>query len=107
MRSYIVESYTSFGNLKICLLSYWYVYQCLFLTLFSLLATFILCNCTCIMCYSFGLSCNLVKYCKCKLPLVSFVGIDFAIKSILLEESMIVSCIQESHQTIIDYYFGH
>ena len=30
------------GNLIICLLSHWYVYQCMFLTLVSLLMTFIL-----------------------------------------------------------------
>ena len=28
------------GNLIICLLSHWYVYQCMFLTLVSLLMTF-------------------------------------------------------------------
>ena len=39
------------------------------------------CDCTCVKCYSLGLLYTPIKYCKCKLPLESFVGLDFAVRS--------------------------
>ena len=39
------------------------------------------CDCTCVKCYSLGLLYNPIKYCKCKLPLESFGGLDFVVRS--------------------------
>lgn len=68
------------GNLIICLLSHWYVYQCMFLTLVSLLMTFHSYECIHVKCYSLEFLYTPIKYCKCNLPLQSFVGLDFAIR---------------------------
>lgn len=39
------------------------------------------CDCTCVNCYSLGLLSNLVKHCKCKLPLYSYVCLHFIVRS--------------------------
>ena len=38
------------------------------------------CDCTCVKCYSLGLSRTPIEYCKCKLPLKYFVGLDFVVR---------------------------
>ena len=45
-------------------------------------------DCTCVKCYSLDVLYPSVKYCKCKLPLISFARLHFAMKSNLLEKSI-------------------
>ena len=71
--------------------SHWWVYQCLYLTLVSLLLTFILVIAH--VSSAIHLVCCIyttIKYCNCKLPLESLVVLDFDVRSRRLSANVCV-----------------